>query len=112
MLNKIDRLSNPEYARQILSGFDNAVAISALKGEGVADLLGEVENNLFEPNKPITVRLPYKDGNLVSQFHEFGNVDLIEYLQDGILIEGKIPVRLFDIFQPYVVGNPTSGRDI
>ena len=112
VLNKIDRLSNPEYARQILSGFDNAVAISALNGEGVADLLGEVENNLFEPNKPITVRLPYKDGNLVSQFHEFGNVDLIEYLQDGILIEGKIPVRLFDIFQPYVVGNPTSGRDI
>lgn len=111
VLNKIDRLSNPDYARQILSGFDKAVAISALNGEGITDLLFEVQNNLFEPNQPITVQIPYTDGNLVSQFHEFGNVELIEYLQEGILIEGKIPGRLFDLFQPYYVGKPTCGQD-
>jgi GTP-binding protein HflX len=107
VLNKIDRLSNPGYARQIMNGFDNAAAISALNGEGIAELLYEVENKLFEPNYPITVQIPYKEGNLVSQFHEFGNVELIEYLQEGILIEGTIPDRLFDSYQPYTFGFPT-----
>src|SRR5512139_2067413 len=39
VLNKIDRLPNPEKARQAVEGFPNAVAISALKGDGIPELL-------------------------------------------------------------------------
>lgn len=105
VLNKIDRLPNPEYARQILGGFDNAVAVSALYGEGIQDLLNEVEHNLFEPNEAITVKIPYENGALVSQFHEFGEVNMIDYLHDGILIEGKLANHLCERFQPFIVNN-------
>jgi len=100
-LNKIDQLSNPEKARQTLANFPHAVAISALTGEGVADLLQAVSEQLFENFVQITVLLPYEEGGLISIFHEQGQVDYIEHRQGGVFIRGGLPARLLTRYQPY-----------
>ncbi|MFN2153532.1 MAG: GTPase HflX, partial [Anaerolineales bacterium] len=69
-LNKIDRLDDPQAARLALDSFPNAVAISALTGEGISDLLESAQELLFERYTPIDVHLPYKEGKLISLFHE------------------------------------------
>jgi GTP-binding protein HflX len=100
-LNKSDKLANPERARQILEYFPNAVAISALTGEGIPDLLKSVSENLFENYSPLTVRLPYEEGGLIAMFHEQGQVERIEHVRGGVIIQGKIPGRLYARFVPF-----------
>jgi len=101
VLNKIDILENPNNARFITSNFEKASAISALNGDGVQELLNQVENILFADNKTITVNIPYKEGGLISQFHQYGIIERIEHFPDGIHIVGMIPGRIFEQYQPY-----------
>jgi GTP-binding protein HflX len=103
VLNKIDRLSNPESARRVVENFPQAVAISARTGAGVGDLLERIHNGLYETLTPTLVRLPYQQGQLISLFHEFGQVERLEHGRKGVLIQGRIPGRLVAQFKPWQV---------
>jgi GTPase len=101
-LNKIDRLANPERARQVLENFPNSVAISALTGEGIADFLQASKEYLYENFQPLVVRLPYEEGGLIALFHEQGQVERVEHRESEIVIQGRIPGRLIASFKPYL----------
>ena len=100
-LNKIDRLPQPELVNEILADFPNAVAISALKGLGMNELLQAIERELFENFTPITVQIPHTEGQLISLFHEQGQVTLIEHKRNGVTIQGYIPNRLLARYAAY-----------
>jgi GTP-binding protein HflX len=93
-LNKIDRLSNPPSAQSSLAHFPRAVAISAYTGEGLEELQKVIRYSLYESFTPMLVRLPYQQGQLISLFHEFGQIDRIEHMRTGVIIQGRIPGRL------------------
>ena len=106
VLNKIDLLQNPEFASEVIKDFPRAVAISALMGSGISDLLERVHSELFENYSPISVFLPYKQGHLISLFHERGQIESSEYKENnlpGLLIKGKIPRHLYSEFKPWIV---------
>jgi GTP-binding protein HflX len=103
VLNKIDRLSDPEAARRAVEIFPQAVAISALTGTGIGDLLNHIRSELYETLTPILVRLPYQQGQLISLFHEFGQVERLEHGRKGVLMQGRIPGRLIAQFKPWQV---------
>jgi GTP-binding protein HflX len=107
-LNKIDRLPDPLAARQALAEYSDSVAISAITREGLPDLVTAIENQLFETYKPVTVRLPYTEGALISMFHEQGQVVRIEHGRGGVLIQGHIPMRLLTRYQPFMNIRETS----
>jgi len=106
VLNKIDYLVDQSIMSDLYINFPESVAISALRGDGIKDLLVAINAQLFETYESIAVRLPYKQGNLISLFHDTGQVDSSEPYHGGVLILGKIPGRLMAQFQPYVI-NPT-----
>lgn len=101
-LNKIDRLTDSERARAAVAGFPNSVAISALKGDGISDLLLKVNAHLYDTYTPVRVKLPYQEGGLISLFHDQGQVELVEQEQSGIIIQGRLPGRLMARFRAYV----------
>jgi GTPase len=101
VLNKIDRLADPEAARRAVNNFPQAVAISALTGEGIGDLLKHIRSELFETLTPILVRLPYQQGQLISLFHDLGQVERLEHGRKGVLMQGRIPGRLLAQFKPW-----------
>ena len=101
VLNKIDRLSNPSAARDMMEHFPNAVALSALTGEGIGDLLIALKNTLYESFITVKVRLPYKQGQLIALFHEVGQVERLEHGRKGVLIQGRIPGRLLAQYKPW-----------
>ena len=103
VLNKIDRLSDPEGANRALAQFPNAVAISALKGLGIQGMLQSVGHHLFETYVSIMVRLPYTQGGLISLFHELGQVERIDHRRGVVQIQGKLPGRLIARYQPYQI---------
>jgi GTP-binding protein HflX len=104
-LNKIDMLNDTDGARRALEFFPNAVAISALTGEGIKDLLNAINGILFENYVDVTLFLPYKEGGLISMFHEQGRVEMIEHKDGGIQISGVIPNRLLARYSPYINHN-------
>jgi GTP-binding protein HflX len=103
VLNKIDRLADPGAARQAAAKFPQAVAISARTGEGLPDLIESIRGALYESLTPVRVRLPYQQGNLISLFHEFGQVDHLEHGRKSVLIEGRIPGRLVAQFHAWQI---------
>lgn len=101
-LNKIDQLTDPERARSVLSGFPNSVAISALQGDGLTDMLSKVNEHLYDTYIPVLVRLPYQQGGLISLFHDQGQVERVEHSQSGVLIQGRLPGRLLARYRPFI----------
>jgi GTP-binding protein HflX len=103
-LNKVDRLRDPDSAKQAVSHFSSkAVAISALKGIGIPDLLEVMKQELYETYTPIAVKLPYQQGALISLFHEAGQVERIEHGRGGVVMQGRIPGRLVAQFNDWQV---------
>ncbi len=102
-LNKIDNLQDPEAARHSLDNFEDSVAISALTGLGITDLVHAIEAQLFDTFIPIKIRLPYQQGQLISLFHEQGQVSFIEHGRGGVRMDGLIPGRLLTRFTPFFV---------
>ncbi len=102
-LNKMDQLKDPGNAERVLENFPKSVAISALKGTGMDNLLMLVQEELFEAFEPIRVRLPYKEGALISLFHELGQVDRVEHERGGVVIHGSIPGRILAQYAPWKI---------
>ncbi len=111
VLNKIDRLSDPAAARQIAARFPQAVAISARTGEGLPDLIERIRGVLYETLTPVRVRLPYQQGQLISLFHEFGQVERLEHGRKSVLIEGRLPGRLLAQFHPWQIRPGESDKE-
>jgi GTP-binding protein HflX len=107
-LNKVDRLHNPEAAREAAGRYSKAVTISSLNGSGIEDLLTVVQAELYETYAPIRVKLPYQQGALISLFHEAGQVEFIEHGRGGVYMQGRIPGRLLAQFNPWQVNGHIS----
>jgi len=105
-LNKIDSLTDPDHAREALAGFPSAVAISALTGEGITDLLDKAHTYLYDDYIPIHISLPYQEGGLITLFHDQGQVERLEQISGGVEIQGRIPGRLLSYFHPFQKDKP------
>lgn len=103
VLNKIDRMPDPQAASQELASFAESVPISALTGQGVKELLARVEDELFETYVPITVRLPYQEGQLISLFHDQGQVEKVLNGRTGVVMQGQIPGRLLTRYRGFTI---------
>ena len=103
-LNKIDQLSAAERAE--LSAIDfsaPAVPVSALTGEGIEELLIAVEAAVEQYMMPLRVHLPYSRGDLLSLFHERGQVEDEEHSADGVTLFGRLPRRMYPAFAAYEI---------
>lgn len=107
-LNKIDELPDPEIAVEAVNEFPKSVAISALNGIGFDELMRLIESELFENYTKISVQIPYTEGQLISLFHEQGQVEHIEHTRKGVFIQGQIPGRLLARYNSFQASAPTD----
>jgi GTP-binding protein HflX len=101
-LNKIDRLASPETISASLSNRTPTIAISALTGQGAENLLRLIEGQLFENYTQVTVHVPYREGYLVSMFHEQGKVESTHPAETYITIKGMLPTRMLYHFKDFM----------
>jgi len=102
VLNKIDKSENYELIKRRYPEFADGILISALKTIGIDHLLSEIDQLLFEKYTKITAKIPYKNGKLISLFHQFGKIDKIEHGVGSVLITGSIPGRMIADFERYI----------
>jgi GTPase len=108
--NKIDQLKDPEGAIDTLDEFPNTYPISALSGLGLNELLAAIEEELYETYIEIDVRIPFSEGQLISLFHEKGQVQDVEHGGEGVHMQGLIPRRFVYQFEPYYLTTPDLGE--
>jgi len=101
-LNKIDQLADSSAIAASLTNIAPTVPISALTGQGIDDLLRLIEGQLFENYTPITVHIPYRQGFMISLFHEQGKVESSHPLDTYITITGMLPSRLLFQFRDFM----------
>jgi len=101
VLNKVDRLPMGSPDPATLPEFSGAVKISAAKSTGINELVAVIKNELFERFTPISVTIPYSNGQLISLFHEFGKIDKIINNVGSVTISGSIPGRLMADFERF-----------
>ena len=103
VLNKIDKSEKHEEIKKRYPEYADGILISALKTIGIDHLLSEIDQILFEKYTKITAKIPYKNGKLISLFHQFGKIERIEHGVGSVLISGSIPGRMiadFERFKP------------
>jgi len=93
-LNKIDRLANPAEISRRLDEFPNSVAISALTGMGIDDLLTCLRRILLSSMVVIDVVVPYSRGDLVALFHETGIIERETHVTEGTHLKGWLPPEI------------------
>jgi GTPase len=71
----------------------DAVAVSARTGDGLPDLLAELERQLPR-DQEITVLVPYERGDLISRAHQEGEVLTVNHGQHGTELTARVPPGL------------------
>jgi len=107
-LNKIDLLEAGANPGERLALSSVAVPISALTGEGIDTLLLAIEAVIERELQQVTVKIPYSRGDLISLFHERGQVNDEDHLADGTVIYGRLPHRLVHYFEGFLVSAETE----
>ena len=106
VLNKIDSLHDGDMrVEESLRAYPNAVAVSALTGEGIPRLIQVMDELLYETYVDVSLQLPYQQGQLISLFHEHGQVEQIEHGRGGVTISGRLPIRLLARYQDFLRNN-------
>jgi GTP-binding protein HflX len=101
-LNKVDLLQEPQTAREVARQYPNAVAVSALQGWGLHELVNAIESLLAEGMIELAVRIPYAHIELLSLFHEQGMVTDETHDATGVTIVGHLPQEFAQRFEPYL----------
>ncbi len=94
MLNKVDLVDNAHYLKRIKREFRDAIAVSALKGQGIEFLVDEVTKLFSDLVTDIKIEIPNTRMDLVNLIYENGKVYKREDRSHSIYIEGVVPVRL------------------
>ena len=97
--NKIDiARSEPVYTEG-----NDAVFLSARTGEGMDRLANAVKKALFADMIKAELLIPYDKGNIVSYLCENGQIDGMDYKQEGTLLKGSFKEADFNRYKQYSV---------
>jgi GTP-binding protein HflX len=71
-----------------------SVVVSARTGDGIDDLMAEIERLLPRQFREVTVMLPYERGDLLSRAHSEGEIVHVEHGCDGTDLTARVPLGL------------------
>lgn len=77
------------------------IFVSAKTGEGVEELLAQVERHVLGANPRMDVLVPYTMGKLVDRAHETCIVLDESYCERGTRLSMRVPENLVPVFAPY-----------
>jgi GTPase len=104
VLNKIDLLD--EAARDELRfRHPDAVLVSGVTGEGLAELGERIERELAHTLRPLDLLVPYADGGSLAELHELAGEVSREDTAEGVRVHALVPARLAERFARFAVAS-------
>lgn len=101
--NKADLLTEEQRTdlQTDTARYGDTVLISAQSGEGVPTLLEAIETTLRRQMVELSLRIPYRDGEVLNLLHEQGIIEEERYEEDGTHIRAFVPQRVAGLLTPY-----------
>jgi GTPase len=106
VLNKIDLLDEDER-EQLRFRHPDAVPVSGVTGEGLADLSERLEHELAHTLRPLDLLVPYADGGSLAELHELAGDVSREDTAEGVRVHALVPARLAERFARFAVAPST-----
>ena len=102
VLNKLDLLDEDER-RDTLLRHPEAVAVSALSGEGIEGLRKRIETAFEDTLAEVELLVPYAEGARLHELHEVaGDLERTER-EDGVLVRARVPIAELHRFDSLAV---------
>lgn len=104
VLNKIDNLNGAQsLLPRFLERHPNAVAISAITGEGVPELLSELSSQLRPIREFLELAIPHDSQHVIARLHEVAQIIERRYEASAAHFKARIPPHLHRDFEPFIV---------
>ncbi|MBE7004129.1 MAG: GTPase HflX [Ruminococcaceae bacterium] len=87
-----------------------AVSISARTGEGIGDLLSEINRILDKGTRRVALHIPYDKGNLLDMLYREAKVESVEY-SETIDVEAVVDPKAYGQVKAYVEGYSETKED-
>lgn len=100
VINKTDALSDRQLKR-VRNLYPDAVAISALKGEGLEDLLEAVADAITRQMITLSLTVPYERGDVVAAAHRLGDVISEKHDDNGTILDVRVPAPIANQFADF-----------
>jgi GTP-binding protein HflX len=100
VINKADA-ADPYVINRIKLHEKNSIAISALTGEGIDELVAMIEAQLPHPQLDIKATIPYDRGDLLARAYREGNVLSRTDTEVGTVIVAKVPQPLANVLEEF-----------
>ncbi|WP_328320017.1 GTPase HflX [Streptomyces sp. NBC_00388] len=100
VVNKADA-ADPLVLQRLLRIEHRAIAVSARSGQGIAELLALIDEQLPRPKVAVEVLVPYTHGQLVARAHSDGEVISEEHTPEGTLLKALVHEELAADLLPY-----------
>ncbi len=108
VLNKVDAL-DPLARRRVTARFPDALQVSALTGEGLAELRARIAEQFQDRFEPVRLLLPYDEGAKLAELYDLGApVDGREDTEEGVLVQARLPRREIRRFAEFLVADADS----
>jgi GTP-binding protein HflX len=104
VFNKIDQLKGAQaILSQFAEKYPQAVAISAVTGEGIPELLSELGSQLRPLREFVELSVPHDRPDVIARLHSVGQVVERDYSGERARFKARIPPHVHSEFAPYVV---------
>jgi GTP-binding protein HflX len=102
VLNKIDLLDADER-HEVMLRHPDAVAVSALAGEGLEGLRARIESAFEDTLAEVELLVPYAQGARLHELHEVAGDLVRTEREDGVLVKARVPVAELHRFDDLAV---------
>src|SRR5947209_11171660 len=100
VLNKIDLLEEQER-EELRLRYPDAVLVSGVTGEGLAELGERIELELAHTLRSVELLVPYAEGGSLAELHDIAGEVSREDTADGVRVRALVPARLADRFSRF-----------
>ena len=97
--NKLDKLEDKPFVNS-----EDSVAVSAVTGEGIEDMLFLIENAVHKQKRKYDLLIPYTDQSALGVIYKSYSTSDLEYRDDGIFVRVVLDARGEALYSKYRVG--------
>ncbi|MCW3068346.1 MAG: hflX [Solirubrobacterales bacterium] len=104
VLNKIDLLDD-DGRDELRLRHPDAVLVSAVSGEGLAELGERIEGELAHSLRRVDLLVPYADGGSLAELHEVAGEVSREDTPDGVRVNALVPAQMAERLSRFAVAS-------
>jgi GTP-binding protein HflX len=101
LANKMDLVQDTFSVSRLRTLYNPVLETSIKTGAGIEALLKQMSDTLHELNPTTVYVLPTSRHDLVAHIHRFGQVESIDYTEDGIVVKTRIQNRFQGPLHPF-----------